>query len=172
MKRKHTLPARAAATPAVTTYKALERIRMSWPIHFMRAFAEAIAEAEAAWSSAVLGHPPVTDEDFSLLARERTSLPVMWASFFRDLGDGRTGTDRALEWPPLRAAVLRAGLQRIAQARGVYVECRARWCAAPRARRSSRGGSSWPRRRVGRHRTVGICTWTWIRCVKSWGCAR
>lgn len=123
MKRKHALPAGSAATPAVTTYKALERIRMSWPIHFMKAFPEAIAVAEDEWSSAVLGRSPVTDEDFSLLAKERTSLPVMWASFFRDLGAGRTGTDRALEWPPLGAAVLRAGLQRIAQARGVYVEC-------------------------------------------------
>lgn len=123
MKRKRALSSGPSASPAVITAKLLERIRTSWPIHFMRAFPEAIAEAEDAWSRAVLGHGPVTDKDFSFLDEERTSLPVMWASFFRDLGDGKTGTDRALAWPPLKAAGLRAGLLRIAQARGVYVEC-------------------------------------------------
>jgi hypothetical protein len=47
----------------------------------MARYPEAIAEAEALRTQAVLGHPPSRRDDFSLLEKERTSLPVMWASF-------------------------------------------------------------------------------------------
>lgn len=123
MKRKHARSPGSAAQLASTTAKVLERIRMSWPIHFMETFPEAIAEAEAEWAMAVLGHLPTNRMDFELLDEERTSLPVMWASFFRPMNEGRTGTELALAWPRLKAPMLRAGLLRIAQARGVYVEC-------------------------------------------------
>lgn len=123
MKRKHRPTAGAAAILPPTSNAGLERIRMLWPIRFMKRYPEAIAEAEALWSQAVVGHLPVSPADLALVEQERTSLPVMWASFFSPLEDGRTGTDLALSWFRIHAPELCPGIRRIAQARGVYAEC-------------------------------------------------
>lgn len=123
MKRKHRSEASASAAPGPISSASLERIRMLWPARFMARNPEVIAEAEALWSQAVLGHPPSSQEHIALVEEERTSLPVMWASFFRPMRDGRTGTDLALPWFRIHAPELRPGIVRIAQARGVYAEC-------------------------------------------------
>ena len=105
MKRKRAVSSSAgsAPRPAPITFDVIERIRLSWPKRFMTGFPDAISAAESDWSLAVLGHHPSTSADIDVVEQARTSLPVMWASFFCPMRDGRTGTDLAISWAPLRA---------------------------------------------------------------------
>jgi hypothetical protein len=125
VKRKRAVSSAAgsAPQPAPVTFDVIERIRLSWPKRFMTGFPDAISAAESNWSLAVLGHHPSTSQDLDVLEQAQTSLPVMWASFFCPMRDGRTGTDLAISWARLRAPDLLTGLLRIANSRGVYVEC-------------------------------------------------
>ena len=91
-----------------------------WTRHFEEEFADVVDDALEEYYEAVLGRTPDPKKDAKELLPHETSLPVVWASFFRPMPDGRTGLELARAYPPLRGHATAAALSDLARARVLF----------------------------------------------------
>lgn len=114
-------PAQTDTIPP-TSYHEITWLQSNWTPYFLKTYPDEVQAAQDAWALASLGKRPASLKERIELDKLRTSLPEMWAAFFRPRPDGVTGIDLALRRPRLGTPTTQAALRRLAQARGTYAE--------------------------------------------------
>lgn len=111
MASENTLP------PATPT--ALQNVCSLWTEEFGRRFGAELESAVREYEYGILGGPAFGADDIEILKTQRSSLPAMWAAFWRPLPSGNTGAELAGDVKKLRGGVLGAALARIQRARAL-----------------------------------------------------
>jgi hypothetical protein len=107
-----------AATVPVTG-AAIQNVCTQWTAEFGRRSRAQLEAAVGEYEWAILGASAHGSDEIETLRQQRSSLPALWAAFWRPLPDGTTGGDMAAGVKKLRTGVLGAALARARAARAV-----------------------------------------------------
>ena len=91
-----------------------------WLPHFRGRFPDVVEEAYDEYTRGVLGRALDVERDSEAMRAHVTSLPGLWACFFRPMADGRTGADLARAFGPLRGKAIGEVVERLARARVLF----------------------------------------------------
>lgn len=112
--------------------EAMRNVCDPWVAEFVRRFPDETQAAVREYEESLLGGAAYGADDLEFLRSQRTSLPGLWAAFWRPLDGGGRGHDRAGAFRRFSASPLRDALGRLGLARGMYGEIVAIDAAAQR----------------------------------------